>query len=71
MYSDLALTYATYTDLTGVVPLNPVVGSVLLRYATRGTVFSTEFANDPAEPTWRVSRITRHMREVREPSVLR
>jgi hypothetical protein len=41
----------------------------IVRYAVRGTVFSTQFSNNPLAPAWSVHRIARHLREVREPSV--
>jgi hypothetical protein len=50
----------------------PSVGQIanaMLRYATRGTLFSTQFSNSTQAPTWSVHRIARHLREVREPSV--
>jgi hypothetical protein len=41
----------------------------LVRYATRGITFSTQFANCPSSPTWSVHRVARHLREVRAPSM--
>jgi hypothetical protein len=46
------------------------ISGLLVRYATRGTVFSTQFANHPAAQSWSVHRVARHLREIREPSVL-
>lgn len=71
-YGDLSAGYNTYADLSGNQPLRAVVNVVPLRYAVRGTVFSTEFSNGDASGSsfWALHRIVRHMREVREPSVV-
>ena len=45
------------------------ISDALVRYATRGTVFSTQFSNSPSSPSWSVHRVARHMRENREPSI--
>jgi hypothetical protein len=45
------------------------ISDALVRRAVRGTVFSTQFSNNSASSTWSVHRVTRHLREVREPSV--
>ena len=50
-------------------PSGGQISDVLVRHAVRGTVFSTQFANNPAAPTWSVHRVARHLREIREPSV--
>lgn len=50
----------------------PSIGQIsesLIRYASRGVVFSTQFSNSTQAPTWGVHRVARHVREVREPSV--
>jgi hypothetical protein len=50
----------------------PSVGQLsdeLVRYSTRGIVFSTQFSNSPQTSTWSVHRVARHMREIREASV--
>jgi hypothetical protein len=46
------------------------VADTLVRRATRGTVFSTQFSSSPDSPVWSVHRVARHLREVRGPSVL-
>jgi len=51
----------------------PSAGSTvnrLVRRAVRGTTFSTQFANNPASKTWAVHRVSRHLRETREASIL-
>jgi len=68
-YAQLGATYTSYANLTGNVPAVPQIGDWLARYAIRGVVFSTEFANDPLLPYWSVHRVARHMREIREPSI--
>jgi hypothetical protein len=40
-----------------------------VRTAVQGTVFSTQFSSSPQASSWSVHRITRHLREVRGPSV--
>jgi len=45
------------------------ISAELIRYAVRGTVFSTQFSNSPQAPTWSVHRVARHLRESREPSI--
>jgi hypothetical protein len=45
------------------------ISDQLVRYATRGTFFSTQFSSSPQAETWSVHRVARHLREVREPSV--
>jgi hypothetical protein len=45
------------------------ISDALVRRAVRGIVFSTQFSNNSASSTWSVHRVTRHLREVREPSV--
>jgi len=45
------------------------ISDVLVRRAVRGTVFSTQFQNHPAAPTWAIHRVARHLRETRGPSV--
>ena len=45
------------------------ISDALMRYAVRGTFFSTQFSNSPSSPSWSVHRVTRHMRETREPSI--
>jgi hypothetical protein len=45
------------------------VSDELVRYATRGITFSTQFANSPLSPAWSVHRVARHLREVRAPSM--
>jgi hypothetical protein len=42
---------------------------VLVRYAARGVVFSTQFSNLPGQPSWSVHRVARHVREIRGASV--
>ena len=52
----------------------PSIGSIsdaMLRYTVRGVVFSTQFSNSPLAATWSVHRVARHVREVREPSMMR
>jgi hypothetical protein len=68
-YAQLRSSYITYSDLAGNQPLAATVGEQLLRYAARGTVFSTQFSNHVDAASWSVHRIARHVREVREPSV--
>lgn len=70
MYADLGGVYLTYTDLAANQSQHPTVADVLVRYATRGTVFSVQFANDPDAPAWSVHRYARHLREIREASIL-
>jgi hypothetical protein len=53
----------------GVWPGGGQVSSAQVRYATRGTVFSTQFSNSPFAATWSVHRVARHLREVREASI--
>jgi len=45
------------------------ISDALVRYAVRGTVFSTQFSNSPQSESWSVHRVARHLREIREPSV--
>jgi hypothetical protein len=45
------------------------INDQLVRRATQGTTFSTQFMNNAASPTWSVHRVVRHLREVREPSI--
>jgi hypothetical protein len=69
LYSSLASSYTTYANLAQNTTSVPVVDGVLARYATRGSVFSIQFANNPDASTWTVRRLVRHMREIRQPSV--
>ena len=50
-------------------PTTGQISDANVRYATRGTVFSTQFSNSPQSESWSVHRIARHMREIRQPSV--
>jgi hypothetical protein len=68
-YADLATDFTNYTGLAANSPRLPVIDDALLRYATRGIVFSTQFSNSPLAPTWSVHRVARHLREIREASV--
>jgi hypothetical protein len=68
-YGDLTADFPTYEDLTENRPNVAAIQHALVRYATRGVVFSTQFANSPSEPTWSINRVARHLREVRIPSV--
>jgi hypothetical protein len=68
-YAQLTNAYTTYATLATNTSLAPTVEQSLIRYAVRGTVFSTQFANNPAEKSWSVHRVARHVREIREPSV--
>jgi len=45
------------------------ISDVLVRQAIRGTVFSTQFANDPKSSSWSVHRVVRNLRETRGASV--
>lgn len=63
-------TWAAWLALgDGLWPGAGQTSDALVRYATRGTVFSTQFANSPSAPTWSVHRVARHLREIREPSI--
>jgi hypothetical protein len=68
-YADLALRFPTYTALTSKVEQQVAPDATLVRYASRGIVFSTQFSNSASEPAWSVHRVARHLREIREPSV--
>lgn len=46
-----------------------LVDDALVRRAVRGTVFSTQFTNAPSVDSWSVHRVSRHLREIREPSI--
>jgi hypothetical protein len=50
-------------------PQSNQVSNNLVRYARRGTLFSTEFSNSPQSPSWSVHRVASHLREIREPSI--
>lgn len=46
------------------------VVDALVRYTSRGTLFSIQFSNNVASgPTWSVHRMVRHLRETRGASV--
>jgi hypothetical protein len=68
-YSELSFDFTSYADLTAKQPLRSSVEDKLVRHATRGIVFSTQFSNNALSTTWAVHRVARHLREVREPSV--
>jgi hypothetical protein len=68
-YSDLKASFVTYANLAANVSSAPTIGDRLVRCATRGVVFSTQFTNTPEAPSWSVHRVARHLREIREPSV--
>lgn len=53
----------------GLWPGGGQINDVLVRRAVQGTTFSTQFANNAANPTWSVHRVARHLREQREPSI--
>jgi hypothetical protein len=53
----------------GLWPGEGQTSDALVRYASRGTVFSTQFSSSPSAPTWAVHRVARHLREIREPSI--
>jgi hypothetical protein len=55
--------------LGGKWPGSGQISDALVRYATRGTVFSTQFSNSSQAQAWSVHRVARHLREVRGPSV--
>lgn len=43
---------------------------MMVRYATRGTLFSIQFTSDPGTlASWSVHRIVRHLRDIREASI--
>lgn len=67
-YADLKLAYGNYDALTEREATRPLVERAMVRYAARGHVFSTEFANSPSAPSWAIHRVARHLREIREPS---
>lgn len=63
-------TWADWIALNnGVWPGGGQVNAVLIRKAVRGTVFSTQFADNAASASWSVHRVARHLREQRVPSV--
>lgn len=68
-YAELAGDFPTYADLASNEPLTAAADDAMVRYATRGVLFSTQFSNSPNAPTWTVHRVAKHMREVREPSM--
>lgn len=53
----------------GLWPGGGQISDVLVRRAVQGTTFSTQFANNGAFATWSVHRVTRHLRDTREPSI--
>ena len=66
----MALTWADWIDQNnGRWPGAGQINDINIQYATRGTVFSTQFSNNAANPTWAVHRVSRHLRETREPSI--
>lgn len=68
-YAALGVDFVAYADLTNNRPLASAPDDAMVRYATRGVVFSTQFTNSPSEPAWSVHRMARHLREIREASV--
>ena len=68
-YAELADSFPTYADLASNEPLTAAADDAMVRYATRGVLFSTLFSNSPSAPTWTVHRVAKHLREVREPSM--
>lgn len=66
----MAQTWADWIDASnGRWPGAGQINDILVQYATRGTVFSTQFSSNDANPTWAVHRVVRHLRETREPSI--
>jgi hypothetical protein len=57
------------TSLGGSWPGSRQPADDLVRFATRGTMFSIAFENSDLSPVWSVSRLSRHIRETREASV--
>jgi hypothetical protein len=47
------------------------ISQVYMNAATRGTVFSTEFANSDASPDWSVHRVVKLLRDVSVPEAVR
>jgi hypothetical protein len=69
LYSTLASDFTTYAALTAKTTATSIIEDAMVRVAMRGMVFSTQFANSPNSPSWALHRVSRHLREVRAPSV--
>jgi len=68
-YAQLGGTYSSYAVLAANAATSPAIGERMARVATRGVVFSTQFANSPGQPFWSIHRVARNLREIREASI--
>jgi len=69
-YATLFRDYGDYAGLTQNTTTRPVIDDKLVRYALSASLFSTQFTNSPDWPTWNIYRVSRHLREIRDSSVL-